>query len=118
MPVDFTRKDQKSNISYLKDLIQDHMPIPTREEAFEFLEAIKNDQDAAKEGFLDDPGYGEEIKKYFAHTGEPEKINAGIGYIEYDTDNILLQQIMEALGDLLKIESPCEIIHRLTFGCE
>jgi hypothetical protein len=96
----------KSNIEYLKDICAGN------DEALEFIEAIENDiydLTSEKEDALDEIHKWEE-KYDDKKTDYPNTIDAGIGHIHYDADNLQLQLVMEALDEKIKSVGPLKVL--------
>ena len=117
--------NKKTNIDWLRQIIEkSEKTIDPDEykEAIEFLDAVQEDFDnLKKEG--DDKG--DKIKSLEIEIGdkqveindfEPDwtTIRAGIGTIDWKSDNIQLQYIMEAVEEKLKTTSPNDIVTILT----
>lgn len=102
----------KSNMDYLKEFIEGN------EEALEFLEAIENEhtdevddlktQLEDKDEEISDLKSDLEDAKEEADRSYFEVIDCGIGTIEYSTDNLKLQSIMEDFKEKLE--------HKAKFG--
>lgn len=112
---------QKSNFDFLRQLIKNGMPAEKhREEAEEFLDAVKKEMDGLRDRIesLKEEYQCDEDAILFRHTEEPRWIEAGVGYIEWDSNNFKLIQIMETLEDKLNTETPDDILYRPTTDIE
>jgi len=100
----------KSNMDYLKELIEDN------DEALEFLEAMEKEHteevDGLKDELVDKDEEISDLKSELSEAAEEvedyEDIDCGIGVIKYKTDNLKLQSIMEDLKEKLE--------HKAKFG--
>lgn len=97
----------KTNIEYLRDILADN------DEGLEFLEAIENEvsENVSKLSQKD-----KEIASYEDHICEPEyenTIEAGIGKINWEADNLQLQLVMESLEEKLKSSGPMKVLQLL-----
>lgn len=102
----------KSNMEYLKELIEGN------DEALEFLEAIENEHtdevDDLKSQIKDKDKEISDLKSDLEDAKEEadmsyfEVIDCGIGTIEYSTDNLKLQSIME--------DFKAKLEHKAKFG--
>lgn len=101
----------KTNIDWLRQVIErseKEMDSNEYKEAIEFLDAVQEDMDDLKK---ESENKGEQIK--FLQTevddNEREIIQAGIGTIQWQSDNIQLQGLMESIQEALKHHSPNSI---------
>lgn len=116
---------KKTNIDYLRNIIdanEKNFEEDNYKEASEFLDAIQEDNDDFK---MEQDNKKDEIKDFekeilslesrmLEMDDEPKnKINAGIGIIKWESDNIQLQYIMEALEEKLKTNSPNSIVDHI-----
>jgi chromosome segregation ATPase len=112
--------NKKTNIDYLRDMLDKNMGEPYKDEDLEFLESIedevkelekqvddKNDEIKSLESDIDEKQT--EINSLENDGPNWEVIQAGIGTIEWYSDNIQLQGLMEALEEKLKTSSPNSI---------
>lgn len=114
MPVDFTKKNNKPNTEYLRELINAGITEANMSEALEFLEAIENEQLDAKEKIPD-----LEDKVEDADEEEPEydnELDFGNGLkdsLKWSCGNLPVQSLMERLETKLSYLSPYQIEEHL-----
>lgn len=96
---------KKTNIEHLRELVKDN------DEANEFLDAIQDQFDAADTVLKDKEEkitlLEEDVSNLKTELREAEeepalKIDAGIGVINWNSDNIRLMSLMETLGEKVK----------------
>jgi chromosome condensin MukBEF ATPase and DNA-binding subunit MukB len=114
---------KKSNIDWLRQIIEKSeksMDADEYKEAIEFLDAIQEDVDDLNKEI---ENKDDEIKSLESDIDDKQgeinnlenqepswtTIHAGIGIIEWQSDNIQLQHVMEALQEKLKTTSPNKI---------
>jgi len=109
--------NEKTNIEHLRDIINKEMFM--KDEALEFLEAIEDEikdleDDETLQGELDTAN--ERIIELENEVEEMElgnKIECGIGYIQWETDNVQLELIMEALEERIKTQGALSVLRKL-----
>ena len=96
---------KKTNIEYLRELVKDN------DEANEFLDAIQEKFDAADTVLkdkddeitsLEDDIISLKNELQESEEEPDQKIDAGIGIILWESDNIRLMGLMETLGEKIK----------------
>lgn len=96
---------KKTNIEHLRELVKDN------DEANEFLDAIEEQFDASntilKDAEDEISSLEEDVSNLKTELREAEeepalKIDAGIGVINWNSDNIRLMSLMETLGEKIK----------------
>lgn len=108
----------KTNFEYLKDICVGN------DEALEFIEAAEKDYASITEQWNSDSKRASEMEtaneelmiKFSNLEEEPEytnTINAGIGDINWESSNLQLQLLMEALGDKIKSVGPLKVLRLL-----
>lgn len=119
--------NKKTNIDWLRQIIEkseNGFDTNDYKEATEFLDAIQEDTDDLNKEISDQK---DEIKSLESDIDDKQGeinnlvneesawsiIQAGIGTIEWYSDNIQLQSIMEALEEKLKTTSPNRIVELL-----
>lgn len=110
-------KKEKTNYDHLVDLLKDN------DEALEFLGAMKSELDEAikdADDNLDSAKVWEErwndANSEIADLQDTElgsEIDCGIGKITYETDNMVLDQVMEALAENIKRSNPQAVLNLL-----
>lgn len=55
----------------------------------------------------------DKVKERVVFLNNTKQIDAGIGKIKWSSDNLQLQDIMEAVEEALKTTSPLEIVRRI-----
>jgi len=112
---------KKTNIEFLQDII--NAESFNKEEALEFLDSIQDEQKELQEE-LD--GANDEVKdleekitnleRDLSEAEEQEygfELKCGIGTIEYNSDNLQLQMIMEALGEQISEYGALKVLQDL-----
>ena len=105
----------KSNIEYLREDIDKLGDGELKDQLHEWAEAVEHDMD----GLRDDTDKKQERIEELEGEIEEEilsytTIPCGIGEINYQTDNLQLQQLMEALAQRIENEGPAKILWRLS----
>ena len=113
MPVDFTKKNEKTNIEYLRGMLKTNMSDSYRPEAEEWLDAIAKEM-AKKQEKIDEL---EDMESYDGE--EPQydnEVDTGNGLkesLKWSCPNLQIQSLMETLEDQLGQTSPLEIERRI-----
>lgn len=108
----------KTNFEYLKDICVGN------DEALEFIEAAEKDYSSITEQWNADSKRvseletaNEELMISVSELEEdpdyPDTINAGVGEIDWHSDNLQLRLIMEALGEKIKSIGPLKCLRLL-----
>lgn len=105
----------KSNIEYLREDIDKLGDGELKDQLHEWAEAVGHEMD----GLRDDMDKKQERIEELEEETEEEilsytTIPCGIGEINYQTDNLQLQQLMEALAQRIENEGPAKILWRLS----
>lgn len=119
---------KKTNVDFLRDILDKNLKEYDESayvEAIEFLDAIQEDIDdlnseitSHKDEVLakdeDIRELNSQISEFETREGVCNVINAGIGEIKWDADNLQLIGLMETLGDKIKQHTPLKILNLLT----
>lgn len=107
MPVDFTNKNEKTNIQYLREILNMNMSDTYREEALEFLESVEKEQKNYKEkivvleknyeSLIDEEDDEESPDHHYS-----EWIETGMEPIGWTCSNLAIQGLMETFGNKLQ----------------
>jgi hypothetical protein len=103
----------KTNFEHLKDICVGN------DEALEFIEAAENDFDEMKSDLkkqlYDAQDEVDELPKKFdeKEADYDNTINAGIGEINWQSDNLQLQLVMEALAEKIQSVGPLKVLRLL-----
>ena len=111
--------NKKTNIEYLRDIIEKHVGETNKDEALEFLEAIENDYNDLKDEKVSEETRADEAETALQNIKDDAEytsvINTGMGSndnIRWDAPNIsaktMMEELAEAIGrgvPLLKIEN-------------
>ena len=106
MAVDFTKKKEKTNIEYLREMLNTNMSDSYREEALEFLEAVEKEQKAYREKITvletDPESLVDEEDEESSDHHYLEWIETGMEPLGWTCPNLAIQGLMEVLGDKLQ----------------
>ena|ERR1700721_105977 len=105
MQVDFTKKNEKTNIEYLREMLKTNMSDSYRPEAEEWLDAIAKEM-AEKQEKIDELEDMESDNEVDTGNGLKESL-------KWSCPNLQIHSLMETLEDQLGQTSPLEIERRI-----